>query len=427
MNFSEAMEYISRHKRFGVKSGLERMELIVKQSGLWERICKIRFIHIAGTNGKGSAAAMCASVLCKAGYNTGLYVSPYVDEFNERISVSGVRISDGDFASCVEFFVPFTEALDKERYGDFKEFELITLAALKYFCDKACEYVVFEVGIGGRLDATNIILPFVSLIMSISLDHEQQLGDTIRAIASEKCGIIKENAPTVCYPLQSDEAFVEIKSTAESKGSRLYVPSLPENIRVSDTGTEFTYEGEDYKTSLVGIHQAYNCSTVIKTFEVMRTLGLCITKEQIKNGVAELYHSARLEILSRSPLVILDGAHNEGGARALSESIKLLCSGKKRIFVMGMCADHIKGEVFEGLISEDDTVYASCVRDTPRAASPEELAQAIAPYCGRVFCKESLSEALTAALSHADAFAAVICCGSLFIASEIKKYPFDRM
>ena len=212
MNFKEAMEYISAHKRFGVKSGLERMRLIIDQSGLWDEICKIRFIHIAGTNGKGSAAALCASVLTAQGYNTGLYVSPYVEEFEERISVCGKRITKEEFSRHIEFFLPYTESMDKERYGDFKEFELITLAALKHFCDKKCEYVAFEVGIGGRLDATNIILPFITLIMSISKDHEKQLGDTLRSIASEKCGIIKENVPTVCYPLQKDEAFVEIKN-----------------------------------------------------------------------------------------------------------------------------------------------------------------------------------------------------------------------
>ncbi len=419
------MEYISSHKRFGVKSGLDRMKLIVEQSGIWEKICKIRFIHIAGTNGKGSAASMCASVLSGAGYNTGLYVSPYVDEFTERISVCGVRISEDDFARCIEFFLPYTESLDKERYGDFKEFELITLAALKYFCDKACKYVVFEVGIGGRLDATNIILPYVSLIMSISKDHEQQLGDTIRAIASEKCGIIKENVPCVCYPLQNAEALVEIKHHAASKNSKLYIPTLPENIKVTDEGTEFFYEGEHYKTSLLGVHQAYNCATVLKAFDVMRSLGVKITKEQEKEGILNLYHSARLEILSKEPLVILDGAHNEGGFAALSESIELLAKGKKRVFVMGMCTDHIKDEALAKLIKKDDTIYVSQVKDNPRAASPEVLAKALAPYSERVICKESLTDALKAALSGADKDTVTVCCGSLFIATETKKYFSD--
>lgn len=421
------MEYISSHKRFGVKSGLDRMKLMVEKSGLWGRICKIRFIHIAGTNGKGSAASMCASVLNKAGYNTGLYISPYVDEFTERISVSGVRISKEEFARCIEFFLPYTESLDKEFYGDFKEFELITLAALKYFCDKACEYVVFEVGIGGRLDATNIILPFVSLIMSISKDHEQQLGDTIRAIAAEKCGIIKENAPTVCYPLQNNEALVEIKSQAESKNSRLYIPSLPEDIRVSENGTEFSYENDLYKTSLVGIHQAYNAVTVIKAFDVMRGLGLDISKEQVKDGISRLYHSARLEILSKMPLVILDGAHNEGGAKALSESLSVLADGKRRVFVMGMCTDHIKDEVFEKLLTKDDTVYVSCVKNNPRAASPQELLCAVRAYCKTAVCKDSLADALDEALSKADEDTVIICCGSLFCGAEIKKYFADKM
>lgn len=419
------MEYISSHKRFGVKSGLDRMKLMVEQSGLWEDICKIRFIHIAGTNGKGSAAAMCASVLCKAGYNTGLYVSPYVDEFTERISVSGVRISEEEFARCIEFFLPYTESLDKEFYGDFKEFELITLASLKYFCDKRCEYVVFEVGIGGRLDATNIILPYLSIIMSISKDHEQQLGDTIRAIAAEKCGIIKENVPTVCYPLQKEEALVEIKRTADEKNSSLFIPPLPEDIKVTDKATEFTYACERYKTSLLGIHQAYNCATVLCALDVMRRLGTKITKKQEKEGISELYHSARLEIVSKEPLVILDGAHNEGGLSALAESLDILADGKKRIYVMGMCTDHIKGAALEKLIKKRDTVYVSQVKDNPRAASAELLFDALAPYCERVICKESFTIALKCALSEADSNTAVICCGSLFIATEIKKFFGD--
>ncbi len=425
MNFKEAMEYISSHKRFGVKSGLDRMMLMVKQSGLWEQMQKIRFVHIAGTNGKGSAASMCASVLCKAGYNTGLYVSPYVDEFTERISVSGVRITEDEFARCIEAFLPYTESLDRKFYGDFKEFELITLAALKYFCDKACEYVVFEVGIGGRLDATNIILPYVSLIMSISKDHEQQLGDTIRAIAAEKCGIIKENSPTVCYPLQNPEALVEIKRHAESKNSALHIPALPENIKVTDEGTEFSYEGVDYKASLLGVHQAYNAVTVLKALDVMRSLGTKISKEHEKEGILKLYHSARFEILSKKPLVILDGAHNEGGFSALSESLELFANGKKRIFVMGMCIDHIKEDVFERFFEKGDTVYVSRVKDNPRAASEDVLAGALEPYCDKVICKESLTDALNEALLHANDDTVVVCCGSLFIASEIKKYFCD--
>lgn len=421
------MEYISSHKRFGVKSGLERMKFIVNESGLWEDICKIRFIHIAGTNGKGSAASMCASVLCKAGYNTGLYVSPYVDEFCERISVSGVRIKEEEFARCIEFFLPYTEAMDREQYGDFKEFELITLAALKHFCDRRCEYVVFEVGIGGRLDATNIILPFISLIMSISLDHEQQLGDTIRAIAAEKCGIIKESVPTVCYPLQKDEALVEIKRHAEMKSSRLYIPELPTNIKVTEDGTEFDYAGERYKTSLVGIHQAYNCATVLCAFELMRSLGVNITNGQIRDGIRTVYHSARLEVLSKKPLVILDGAHNEGGFDALAKSLELIASGKKRAFVMGMCADHIKGKLFERFFKEGDRVYVSRVKDNPRAADSEYLAGVIAPYCESIACEESLSLALSRAILEADEDTVIVCCGSLFIASEIKKYISDTM
>lgn len=396
------------------------MSYIAEKSGLARDIGSIRFIHIAGTNGKGSAAAMCASVLKHAGYKTGLYVSPHVEDFCERIRVDGEMIPKEKFAECLEFFIPYIDSMDKEEYGDVKEFEMITLCALRYFAETSCEYVAFEVGIGGRLDATNIISPFIALIMSISRDHTAQLGNTLEKIAYEKCGIIKNGTPTVVYPLFDEYVAKVISAVAKYKNAELYFPQLPENISVQIDGTSFSYAGREHKCALVGINQAYNAVAVLKCVEVLRKLGTVISDEAVKNGLLDTEHPSRFEIVCTDPLLIIDGAHNEGGVRSLDDNIKHFCHSGRKVFIVGMCADHVTDEVLSCAVSENDTVFTAVASGTSRAMDANELARRIAPYVKEAIPCESLAEAVKKALreSRGDD---IICFGSLYLAKEIKE------
>lgn len=418
-DFAAAMEYIDKRQRFGTKQGTARMEHIAEVSGLYSMIKDIKFIHIAGTNGKGSAAAMTASVLSEAGYRTGLYVSPFIHRFTERISVDGVLIGEDEFARCLDYFRPYIDKMDLEYYGDMKAFELITLAGLLYFAKKKCEYVCLEVGIGGRLDATNIINPHLALIMSISFDHTAQLGNTLQKIASEKCGIIKKGVPVVCYPDQKEEALREIIRQAKEKDAPLYVAEMPERVEPSENGTRFIYKGKEYALSLTGIHQGANAAAVLCVLERLRELSANIPEKAVEKGLLLARNPGRLEILGKDPLVIVDGAHNEGGAEALSKTLPLICKNKNIVFVLGMCDDHAKPEVLSKVLLKNSCVFTAKAKNTDRGMDPTALARLASSYCKEATAAESLAEALRLAKNKAGREGAVVCFGSLFIANEI--------
>lgn len=421
-DFDTAMKYISSSHRFGTKPGTARMDIIARESGLYDMLRGIKFIHIAGTNGKGSTAVSLQRILTNAGYRTGLYVSPHIHRFTERISVNGEEISESEFASCLSFFVPYIEKLDFEEYGDMKEFELITLAGLLYFARKRCEYVCLEVGIGGRLDATNIISPHIALILSISKDHTKVLGDTLEKIAFEKCGIIKDSIPVIAYPVQAGGVFDVIKSETKRHASELAIPEMPKKISVSESGTEFEYKNIKYKTSLVGVHQAYNAAVVIEAVKMLCTLGAEISKEDIDAGLSSISHPARFELVGKNPTVILDGAHNEGGMKALAESLALFAKEKPVAFVFGMCADHVDKAVLEAMPCKNSAVFTAGARDITRAMSADELAKRVSPYCKEAVPCKSIKEALSLAKEKAiESGGIVLCTGSLFIADEIKE------
>ncbi len=420
-DFSSAIKYIGSKSRFGEKPGVARVDRIAKDCGLYDKIRGIKFIHIAGTNGKGSASVMCASVLSKAGFKTGLYVSPHIEDFCERISIDGIKITESEFVNALNYFIPYAEALDTEKLGDIKEFELITLCALLFFAQSECEYVVFETGLGGRLDATNIISPLVSLIMSISLDHQKQLGNTVKEIAAEKCGIIKYGIPCVSYLQEYPEASEAIERFAKEKNAPLTVAKAPSCIKLCENGTEFTYNNERYFIALRGVFQASNAAAALEVLFLLEKLGAKITKENIKDGFADISHPSRFEKAATNPDVIIDGAHNEGGAKALEKTLSAAYKDKKRVFVLGMCEDHLSESVIKAVIKDSDTVFTAAAKDIGRAASAQVIASAVSEVCKNVTPCESLAKALELARNAAGNDGVVCCFGSLFLASEIKE------
>lgn len=422
MNFEEAMEFIKASLKFGSKLGLSTIEKLLSYMGKPQD--KLKFIHIAGTNGKGSTASYISSVLTNAGFKTGLYTSPYVNEFNERIRIDGVNIENDDFARAVLEVKKAVLLLLEEGGLNPTEFELVTAAAFYYFAEQECDFVVLEVGLGGRFDATNIIkAPLVSVITSISFDHTEQLGDTLSKIAFEKCGIIKENSYVVSYPLQEQEALEVIKSTAEQRGCKLFIPNLFELsvLNKSFLGSEFVYNNIDVSLSMVGEHQIYNAVTAIAALEVLRDcLLIPISDVNIADGISKVHFEGRLEVISKNPLVIIDGAHNYSGMAALYNSLKL-AEGKKITLIIGM----LKDKEYEKSIALIAPLAHKIILTTvpnDRAASTDELLKAAPLHNENVFVRENPSDAVEFAVLNAGEDEIICACGSLYMLSRIKEY-----
>lgn len=413
MDYEGTLNYIHSLERFGVKPGLERILKLCEAAGNPQK--DMKFIHIAGTNGKGSTCTMISNMLIAAGYKTGLYISPYITDFRERIQLSGSMISKEDLISCVETIKEIRETSVK----DATEFEVITAAAFLYFKMKECDYVVLEVGLGGRFDATNVIeKPEVSVIASVSFDHQAVLGNTLEEIAYEKCGIIKENSPVVSYPLQRQEAASVISETCKSKNSPLILPDL-KALEILDSGlngTKAKYKNIQFNLHLAGEHMVYNAVTAI---EAVRTAVPGISDEDIMKGIENTVMPARLETVSENPLVILEGGHNEDCALALHSFITKNLSRKKIIAVCSMMEDK-EYEKYLSIVLPDVTKTVICRVDMARAAKCSELAAAAGKYCNDIVIIENSARAVKYALNEAENFDAVLICGSFYLAGEVR-------
>lgn len=335
MNCKESLDYIYSTVWKGSRPGLGRtLELLGMMGNIQD---KLRYVHVAGTNGKGSVCAMTAKILKESGYRTGLYISPGLRSFNERMSVNGEFITDAELAELATYVRSFADKMEDSP----TEFELTTVIAFEFFYRKKCDVVVLEVGMGGRLDSTNVIKsPEVSVITGIALDHTAFLGDTVEKIAAEKAGIIKSRRPVV-YGGDSKAAETVIRAKAREEDAPYHTSSADEVKVVSRTldGTVFTYGGREYKTSLVGDYQRSNIATVMKTVEVLRSNGYGIPDSAVEKGLAAVYWPARFEILSRDPLMIYDGAHNPQGLESCVRTVKELFKNKKVIVLSGVMAD----------------------------------------------------------------------------------------
>lgn len=415
MNCEEAIAYIHSLEKFGIRPGLERISELCKLLGNPQ--IGMKFIHVAGTNGKGSTSTFISNILKYAGCNVGLYTSPYVIDFRERIQYNGSMIEPDELAECV------TEVKRIQQKADFiaTEFEAVTAAAFLYFKRKKCDYVVLEVGLGGRFDATNVIpSPVAAVIASISMDHMAVLGNTIEKIAFEKCGIIKEGSTVISYPLQRPEALAVIKKTCTDKQVPLIFPDITKlRIGKSDLhGTNAEYKNIKFILLLAGEHMVYNTVTAI---EAVKAVLPDISEEALIQGIAASRMPARLELISEKPTVILDGGHNEDCAEALREFIIKNSGGKRIIAVTSMMADKDYNKYLSlvlPLVSETVT----CRANVPRALESDELAAAAFAYCPMVTDIPNPEAAVKAALERAENDDIVIICGSFYLAGEVRAY-----
>jgi dihydrofolate synthase/folylpolyglutamate synthase len=403
-------------------------------------------VHVAGTKGKGSTAAMLAAVLSVAGYRTGLFTSPHLEKVEERIAIDGRQCSAADFAALIEAVRPVVEQLDRQAAsGAFEEigptyFEILTAMAFLYFQQRQATAVVLEVGLGGRLDSTNVCVPRVSVITSISFDHTAQLGNTLAAIAREKAGIIKPGIPVVSG-VADEEPRDEIRRIAAARGSNLieietdfrdgYLP--PRHLESgSNHGTlEFFCGGssrqEDaaphrYELSLPGRHQAKNAAVAVAAIRELRRQGWNISEEAVHRGLGETKIPARLEVVSRRPTVVLDSAHNAASVAALIATLDESFSARKRHLIFAATKDKDNRRMMELLLAACDEVYLTHYTTNPRFVPTDELAKIAVELTGKSPPTFSTpAEAWAAAHKSASADDLICVAGSFFLAGEMRR------
>ncbi|MDF9295955.1 bifunctional folylpolyglutamate synthase/dihydrofolate synthase [Geobacillus stearothermophilus] len=378
--YEEAVAWIHGRLRLGMKPGLKRMEWMMEQLGHPER--RVRAVHIGGTNGKGSTVAYLRSILQAAGYSVGTFTSPYVEQFNERISINGEPISDQEIVELVRVIQPLADELEQTEFGGPTEFEVITAMMLYYFGKQNIQDIVLiEVGLGGRLDSTNIIYPLVSVITNVSYDHMNILGDTLGQIAAEKAGIIKSGVPLVTA-VKEPEAWEVIAKTAAERKAKTY--RLGVDFTVSDR--QATVEGEqfslvtpfaeyrDLRIQMPGAHQVENAAVAVMAAELLRLgYSFLIDPEHIADGLATAAWPGRFEQVSGKPLIILDGAHNEAGIRALVETVRAHYPDKRVHVLFAALTDKPLERMIRQLDELADTITFTTF-DFPRAAAAEQLA-----------------------------------------------------
>ncbi len=409
-------EIISSLTSDGIVLGLKRIEELLDKMGNPQKYLKI--IHVAGTNGKGSTCSMISSVLIKSGYKTGLFTSPFIETRNEEIQINSMHITDERLISLLESIKPIVDTMKNKP----SEFELKTALAFLYFKEENCDVVVLEVGLGGRLDATNIITkPILSVITKIAIDHTTFLGDTIEHIAIEKSGIIKDNCS--CVVMSQDKKILRVFEDVCSKKNAAFILSdtdLATVNQISLNGISLNYKDFiNLEIPLIGTHQVDNASLVLKAIEVLKENGFTISDKDIYEGLKNTKWKGRFEVLSHKPLFIIDGAHNLDGVNAFISTLKEVLANQKCTFIMGMMKDKEHKKMIKKLLPFADVFIAAAV-NLPRALPAHELAEKIKrQFQGTVVYCETIQKSVSKSLEISNN---TICCiGSLYMYSDIKK------
>ena len=416
MTYEEALSYIHSICWKGSKLGLDRTrELLGKLNDPQK---ELKFIHIAGTNGKGSTAAMLSSILEEAGYRVGLYTSPFINRFNERMQVNHQPIPDEELAALTEYVRPHADAMADSP----TEFELITALAMVWFARQNCDIVVLEVGMGGELDSTNIIdAPEAAVIAAMGLDHVKELGPTMADIARAKAGIIKEGGRVVSYG-GNPEADEVIAAVCRARNASLCQPDFSAIVPgdFSLEGQTFSYKGwRGLRIPLVGAYQMNNAAVVLETVEVLRQRGWSVSDEAVRQGLADTRWPARFEVLRRDPVFIVDGGHNPHGIRATAESLSRLFPGRKITFVTGVMADKDVEHIL-GLIVPLADQFFTVRPDNPRAMDAGELARRIEAMGAKATACASVRDGVDRAIQAEGPHGVACALGSLYMSGEVR-------
>ena len=422
----DPIAYINEPRWQKVRLGLDRTRELLDRMGRPQD--KLKFVHVAGTNGKGSTCAYIASVLQAAGYRTGLFTSPYIIDFEERIRVNGENIPKSDLLDVTLFVREHAEAMAKANGEHPTEFELMTAVAFEHFARSQCDIVVCEVGMGGRLDSTNIIdAPEVAVIVRLGLDHTDMLGDTIEAIAGEKAGIIKAGSTVVSWPQDDEGAMKVVEQKAAECGCELVVPDFNALLvrDIDETGVrKFFYDGRLFHTRLLASYQPYNAALAIEAACALARRGWNIEYETIAEGIYQTSWPGRFEVVSTGqPTIIVDGGHNPQGAAVLAESLRDVFPGRRITFLMSVLAD----KDYPGMIAEVLPLAGAFVCVTPpnpRKLEAADLAEAIRAQAGDADVQIAVASSFAEGVEKARQIAGLgtICAfGSLYSISEIKK------
>lgn len=412
MTVTQALEYIHGVSWMGSRPGLERTQKLLSLMGDPQN--KLKFIHVAGTNGKGSVCAMLASVLKSAGYKVGLYTSPYILRFNERMQVNGEEITDAELAEITEYVKPFAESMEDHP----TEFELVTAIGFEFFSRQNCDVVVLEVGLGGELDSTNVIdAPLLSVITEIDFDHMGVLGNSIEEIAKAKAGIIKKGSAVVSANNNASAAKV-IEEACKAAGCPCVSPEFDKLCHKDNTkdGISFEYDGVSYEVPLFGSYQYRNALMVITAAKLLNEKGLKISGKAIKEGLRLVKWRGRFEILCDSPLIIYDGGHNPQGVRAAVDSFAERYG--KAVVLIGVMADKDYSAEIEYLL-EIAQHFVAVKPDNPRALEAHKLAEKINTLGGCAVYAETVEEGMAKAAELADGRCPVFALGSLYMYGEI--------
>lgn len=426
MTYEETIETIHSFQQFGSKLGLERIARLMELLGNPQEQMKV--IHVGGTNGKGSVCRYLYAVLQEHGYRVGIYTSPYLQRFSERMECDGKEISPEELVQCTEIVLTQVERLKAEGGGTPTEFELITAIAFVYFFRQQTEVLVLEVGLGGSGDSTNVVNhPLISIITSISFDHMDYLGHTLTQIAEQKAGIIKSGVPVVFHVEEPSAAEVIIEA-AKQKRSEVYSTFSVEPRQVRKTMAGYTFDVtiggtvyEQLSLSMIGMHQVFNAICALTALEVLKKKGhLQLEKEQIYNGMKKARHTGRFEVMREKPCVILDGAHNEAGAQSLQKTLQDHFTGQKIRMVIGVLADKKADRLIKKFGMIADTFIAT-EPDNPRKLSAAELCsqvEATGKQCSAVPAPE---EALRIVLESSKDEDVIVFAGSLYLIGKIRE------
>ena len=442
MNYDEAIAYIKNTAKFGSKLGLERTEKILELLGNPHK--KIKCIHIAGTNGKGSITAMVTTILVESGYKVGSYISPFIEEFEERIQINNKNISKVDLSNIITEVSKAVGKVVELGYSNPTEFEIITCAGFLYFYNNNVDFAVVEVGLGGRLDSTNVITPILSIIASISLDHTLILGDTIEKIAFEKAGIVKPGIPVVVFPQQkqSEEVIDKIcrkrkcKIIKVRRDSAVYLGKKNlQHILISSEEKETHISNslitqkieihtliDNYiiNLSLLGKHQLLNCSVAIHAIEELRRHGVEASKDNIIIGLGKVEWPARLEVMNRKPLVVIDGAHNIDGIKNLTQSLDMYFNYDKIILILGILADKQVGDMIKIVVPKVSKVI-TVTPHSVRAELSQELKIQVEKYTTECEAIGDYVQAYKKALSYCSDKDLLLVCGSLYMVGDMRR------
>lgn len=421
MTYEESLAYLAGLGKFGSKLGLERIKRLLALMHYPER--RFKTIHITGTNGKGSTTAMLASILQQSGIKTGMYTSPHLTSYTERMIVNGKEISQAEFAQAIKYTSTFVTEMVRDGFEHPTEFEVLTAAAFYFFAAVGVEYAVIEVGLGGLLDSTNVIMPVAAVITNVTFEHADRCGGTLAGVAHHKAGIIKEGVKVITAA--QGEALEIIRATAQQNAAELFAAGedfVAEGLTMHITGQKISLSTKNckevFQIKLLGQHQVANSALAIMTAKLMSKEEKRISQETIQKGLSDVCWPGRFEILETKPIIVIDGAHNPAGAKALRKNLDDLFPSQKRIFLLGILQDKDVTGIIEALIRPEDQVVVTAPL-SERAGDPLLVAAKIS--ASHVEVAEDIRQGLQRARDLAGDEDLVCAAGSLYLIGAVRQ------